>query len=289
MTVCIAAIAAKSKAIVLASDKAVTVGAQRPMQSDSSTRKILPIASSGWRTLIAGDPSFAQKVIRHARKDLPKEIKAESFSQMMDRMKLSYQEVRKQAIRDRVLEPLMLTEESVVARKHDLLPLPDIFVQMVADGIRRYNSGSTMLIAGFGPDGVPHIFSLGEPGDVTIHDLTGYWAIGIGDSAAIERLLWAEIRKGEALERVLYEVFDAKANAEIVQGVGYEWDAEVMVAAKPTKRVPSNIKRIIEKVFEENTGSPFERKRFPDNWKEKLIEFSKDALSTPPSQEAGTK
>jgi hypothetical protein len=282
MTVCIAAIAAKSKAIVLASDKAVTIGTQRPMQSDSSVRTILPIGSSGWRILIAGDPSFAQKVIRHVRATLPnKGGKTQSFSQMMDRMRRSYQEVRKQAVRDTALEPLLLTEELVVARKRELLPLPDVFVQMAADGIRKYKSGCTMLVAGFGPDDVPHIFCCADPGDPVIHDLTGYWAIGIGEAAAIERLLWIEISKREDLATVLYEVFDAKANAEIVQGVGYEWDAEVMVAGKKAKRVPRDIKRLIEKVFEENTQSPFKKKHFPDNWKRKLKEFSQDVLATP--------
>jgi 20S proteasome alpha/beta subunit len=180
---------------------------------------------------------------------------------------------------------LLLTDELVVARNKDLLPLPDAFVQMAADGIKGYRSGSTMLVAGFGPDGVPHIFCLRDPGDVTIHDLTGYWAIGIGESAAIERLLWAEVSKREALERVLYEAFDAKANAEIVQGVGYEWDAEVMVAGKKAKRLPTNMKRLIEKVFQETTASPFGKKRLPDNWKEKLKQFSRDVLATSSTSE----
>jgi 20S proteasome alpha/beta subunit len=279
MTVCIAAIAAKSKAIVLASDKAVTVGQLRPMQSDSSVRKILSIGSSGWKALIAGDPSFAQKVIRHVRTTIPKGAKSESFTSIMDRMKHSYQEVRKQTVRDEILQPLLLTEELLLARRANLLPLPDVFVQMAADSMRKYRAGSTMLVSGFGSDDVPHIFSVTEPGNVTIHDLTGYWAIGIGESAAIERLMWAEISKREDLERVLYEVFDAKANAEIVQGVGYEWDAEVMVARKKAKRVPSDIKRLIENVFEENTASPFKKKRFPDGWKTKLKEFSQSVLT----------
>ena len=280
MTVCIAAIAAKSKAIVLTSDKAITVGSRAiHLQSDSSVRKILPIGNSGWRSLIAGDASFAQKVIRHARASFPKTRKTnESFASMMELMKKSYQEVRKQVMDDQVLKPLLLNEELLVARKNTYLPLPDVFVKIAVDGITKYDAGTSMLICGFGPDGIPHIFTISEPGTVTIHDLSGYWAIGIGDFNAIERLLWAEVSKKNDLDLMLYQVFDAKANAEIVQGVGYDWDAEVMVNGKKSQRVRSDIKKLVAKVFEENTGSPFLKKQFPARWKRKLETYASELL-----------
>lgn len=249
------------------------------MQSDSSIRKILPIGNSGWRSLIAGDPSFAQKVIRHARTSLPKKAtKNESFTSMMKLMKESYQEVRKQTMDDQVLKPLLLNEDLLVARKNTYLPLPDALVKMAVDGIAKYTAGTSMLICGFGPDGVPHIFSLSDPGTVTIHDLSGYWAIGIGYLNSIERLLWAEISKKDDLDYMLYEVFDAKASAEIVQGVGYDWDAEIMVSGQRFHRVPTDIKNLVAKVFEENTGSPFLKKTFPPRWQKKLEIFAARVL-----------
>lgn len=68
MTVCVAAFAVKSKAILLASDKALTYGSSgpTPMQSDTGIKKIRQIGQSGWWALVSGSPSAAEKVIREA-------------------------------------------------------------------------------------------------------------------------------------------------------------------------------------------------------------------------------
>ena len=36
-------------------------------------------------------------------------------------------------------------------------------------------------------------------------------------------------KKENALEVALYQVFEAKVNAEVVQNVGYNWDAEILI------------------------------------------------------------
>lgn len=66
MTVCIAAFAAKSKAIVLVADKALTYAGG--MQSDTSVRKILPLRLGTWHALVAGNAGFATEVIQHTSK-----------------------------------------------------------------------------------------------------------------------------------------------------------------------------------------------------------------------------
>ena len=66
MTVCIGALAAKSKAIVMVADKAITYTSHSSalLQWDvTGLCKILPIGASSWHVLIGGDPIFALQVI----------------------------------------------------------------------------------------------------------------------------------------------------------------------------------------------------------------------------------
>jgi uncharacterized protein (AIM24 family) len=58
----VAAFAAKSQAIVLVSDKALTYSGAG-VQSDTSVKKILPLGNSLWHALIAGDSTFANEVL----------------------------------------------------------------------------------------------------------------------------------------------------------------------------------------------------------------------------------
>lgn len=100
MTVCIAAIAAKSKAVVMIADKAITYGHERPMQADVGIKKILPVGKTGWHALVGGDPSFAQEVIDTALEQIVNpEAKGLHIPgkarTMMHCMRDAYKEVRK--------------------------------------------------------------------------------------------------------------------------------------------------------------------------------------------------
>lgn len=63
--------------------------------------------------------------------------------------------------------------------------------------------------------------------------------------------MFSESKRSHPIERVLYDAFDAKANAEMAIGVGYEWDADVIVSGKnQSETVPKEIKDIIERVWD---------------------------------------
>lgn len=276
MTICIAAFAAKSKAIVLVSDKAVSYGLA---QSDTDVRKILPIGGYNWRALIAGDPSFALKVIQKA-KTLLLTVKGQDISLelMMKTIKEAYQETRKNEVRDTILQKFLITEELIVARPNSLLPLSGQIEGKLVKELVEFDVRCDLLVCGFDEKNKPHIFSVSNPGIVTVHDLAGNYAIGSGAQNAIERMLWDEVERKQDLPIVLYKVLSAKANAEIVQGVGFLWDAEVMIAGHKAERVPRKIRSLIDEVFNENDKSPFEDKKFPIGWEKKLQDFADSVL-----------
>jgi hypothetical protein len=130
------------------------------------------------------------------------------------------------------------------------------------------------------------LFLVQEPGLSNPYDLQGFHAIGIGTDIALGRLLWLEVDRNDPLEEVLYDAFDAKASAEIISGVGYDWDAKVLVADKPIVSVPDRIKDLIDKLFSVRSKNPFQTfdddevppKVPPKTWRGILRKFSKGIL-----------
>src|ERR1700735_3343325 len=81
LTVCVAAIAAESDALVLISDKAVTRGF---MVSDTSICKMSRIGDSPWHALISGDISICDEVLQRSEEALAKKKEdTDSYVSMM--------------------------------------------------------------------------------------------------------------------------------------------------------------------------------------------------------------
>jgi hypothetical protein len=101
MTVCIANVAASSKAIVMVSDKAITYGDTDidsvRLVSDTEAQKVLRIGHTFWYALIAGEPTFAFDVVEAAAKMIAKkpDWKIENrVESMMYCLKSAYQKCR---------------------------------------------------------------------------------------------------------------------------------------------------------------------------------------------------
>ena len=291
MTVCLATIAEKSRAIVMVSDKAVTYGHKdslAPMQYDTDVKKVRRIGTTFWYALIAGDPTFALQVVDSAEQIIAKKPDvAESLMGMMACLKAAYKKKRETLVSDLVLSPRLLTKELLVSRSKELLPLDREFFVEVSDEAKSLKTGSSLLICGFDTKGEPHIFSVTNPGVVNTHDLTGFHAVGIGATMAISRLLILESLKEDALPLAIYQAFDSKVNAEVMQGVGYNWDAEILVSGTEAQEVPKRIRSLVEGIYESLplTPLPLRKRRrehaYPKNWQEKLDTFCKKVMRQP--------
>lgn len=261
MTVCIASFAAKSKAIVMVSDKSVTYGGKDsiPLVSDTEAQKFLRIGETFWYTLTAGDPSFAFSVVKAAEKTLTKRPEwkvADSVEGMMQCLKLAYQKTRETAVVDTILKPRMLSKNLVVARPTTMQPITEDVFLAVTTLAKDFKPDTSLLVCGFDAKREPHIFSVVNPGKCNLHDTSGFFAVGIGATTAISRLLILEAQKVDRLELVLYQDFDAKVHAEIVEDVGYNWDAEVLIPGRPAIQVPPKIIRLIEGVYADFPQTP---------------------------------
>jgi hypothetical protein len=283
MTVCIATVAAESRAIVMVSDKAVSYsgsGAVIPLVSDTEAKKFLRIGDTHWYALIAGDPTFAFEVVKTAERTLAKQIDkqlSDSVGGMMYCVRAAYRKQREASVEEQILRPRLLNKNLVVARPMTMQPLTeDVFLAVITLA-KDYKTKCSLLICGFDSHDKPHIFSVTDPGKCDLHDLTGFFAVGIGATTAISRLLILETKKKDSLVLSLYQSFEAKVNAEVVEDVGYNWDAEILVPGIRAIPVPRGIIRTIEKAYEDFPLTPFVPSRaFP----RKTVSFSSDRGTT---------
>jgi len=174
MTVCVAAFAQKAQAIVMVSDKAVTYPGAAALQSDVGIKKVRRVAKTPWHVLIAGDPSFALRVIDgvetafKARKNRDGTDLSHSSGTTMKVFESAYQIARSRFVENTVLSPRLLTRDLLYARGKDLLPLDPEFSSDVSDACQLANPSASLLVCGFDHDDKAHIFSVVIPGKFTI-------------------------------------------------------------------------------------------------------------------------
>jgi len=288
LTVCVAAIAAKSEALVLISDKAVTRGY---MVSDTAICKMSRIADSPWHALVSGDLSICDEVLLRSEEALAKkQSDAESYVSMMRLVSKAYADAYEAHLVAQTLTPKLLTKDDLVNRPRRVLPLSDKLQDEIAEDRKTFERDywrCDVLVCGFEPSsGSPRLFRVLSPGTSFSENRLGYTAVGIGEDAAIGHLMWFESDRSDDLDMVLWDAFDAKVHAEIMTGVGYKWDAHIIVKAKPNEaiRVPDSLQKLMDKAMNHINCSPFDREpeppeEIPDaDWKEQITRFTQTLI-----------
>jgi hypothetical protein len=280
MTVCVAALAGDKTAIVCVADRAVSYGGL--IQWDSSdSGKIIKLNPSGSVVMIS-DEGDGPRVLDALFERAP-DIGAKKRSTIRGTCEEQYRLAVDDLVEAKFLRPRLLDRSKYVAAitggtVNDL-------IRSQADEIKNFDMRCDLLCCGFDSDRVPFIFDLGSPGIARDMTMTGFQAIGAGWEKAVSRLLFSEHKSQHSIERVLYDCFDAKANAEMTPTVGYEWDAVVIRAGKMTE-VPKDIKELVENIWGKFNRSPFdkfdpkEHTSVPQDWRDQLERFSR-SLVTP--------
>jgi 20S proteasome alpha/beta subunit len=282
MTVCVASIAAESAAIVMIADKMVTLG---NMVSDTSICKISQIGNLPWYVALAGEIGTADEIILRVCLELEKQPdEAKSHYTMMKLVSGTYRDVYQEHLVAEVLTPKLLTADTAFNRPRHLLPLHDNLLEEIASDRQRFEQrwSCALLIAGYDATNNPHLFSVAQQDLAVGQTREGFGAIGIGADAASGRLMYHETNRDHPLERVLWETFDAKVQAEIMNGVGCSWDAFIILRSNPTQsvRIPRSLEKTMDNAITEIICSPFDdepvddSEKPPEDWKEQIKQFA---------------
>ncbi len=286
MTVCIAAIAAKSRAIVCIADRALTfAGFAASAQTDSGVTKIVDIPGTNWCAMFSGDDlTFPERVLGLVASEISKEKKIQCDRPRMESaVKKAFDAQWKTEVEDHILKPKLLSMESLTAEPKDVRLLDTTYLNTLAGEIADYKHNCSMIFCGFDSTG-PHIFMASTPSHITPCDWQGFQTIGAGEETARNHLIWSEYEKDDSLPNVLYDVFNAKVATEVLQGIGYAWNWRIIVAGQKPKPLPKRIDNLIDRVWATFNRSPYasklsKKEKAPNDWKKRLSKFAADLLS----------
>jgi hypothetical protein len=258
VTICLASFADDQKGIVCIADKGITYGDSIQWYSDNS--KIITLNRAGTTVLIAGNDQHTARVMSGLMEradeigdSVPKtkEICEKEYTDAMDELVEAY-----------VLRPNLLNKQDyleMLKSPHMNTPARDI-----AKKVARFEMDCQLIVCGIDGNNTAFILDVGPPGIALDCGTTGYAAIGTGWEKAISKLLYSEHKRSHSVYRVLYDVFDAKAYAEMVSTVGYEWDAKVLYIRRCIFELKEKPKGLIERIWAKYNRSPFEERKKDD-------------------------
>ncbi len=281
MTICFSALAEESDAIVCIADKCISYGDF--IAWDTECSKIIQIEQKNMAVLTAGNDDVIFRVLR--RIVGVKNI-GENLNDTIRVCEDIYNECAEEIRINKHLKPLLLKREEFVnaITNTEINPQMKFLAEEIVKPL-----GFEFILCGFDNLQKPFILTLDNSGVITECTNNGFSAIGSGTFSTLSRFAWSESSRKHPVERVLYDCFDAKVNAELVPGVGYEWDAKILIKNKQAHEVNDDIKELIDNIWKYYNVNPFEikteRKKIglTRTWKEKLEEFGNKIFPDRPS------
>lgn len=281
MTICISALAENGKAIVCVADKMLSFS--NPLgdfvQWESDVTKIIPIQKTSVNALIAGGMGQCEAILSgligiHKPDD--------DVTSLMTSLETVYKDNYSHFQEIDVLHKRGITKEAY----HSAIisaALSTLTAEIV-DDMKNYAFDCDIILCGINDSYRPYIISVASPGHVNDSTRQGFASIGIASDIANSRMLWSGYKREHTIGRVLFDVFDAKANAEMSPGVGFSWDAIVTFSDDgKTYIVPKKVKQLIERAWDQHNRSPFEEwdadEDLPlpeEGWKELILSLNKN-------------
>jgi 20S proteasome alpha/beta subunit len=281
MTVCIAALAEEGRSIVCMSDRALSYG--DTIQWDSDSSKMFSLRDGGLIIMFAGNEESTSRIIG---KVISREAElGDDIATTRRVLEEEYKEAVQEIIEARYLAPRLITKEEYV-RAISGLEI-NTFIESIAKEVKAYIPDTSLIVCGFDKDGKPFILFLDSPGVVTDMTITGFHSIGSGWEKSISKFLYSEFSRKDPLHVVMYDMFDAKAFAEMAVGVGFDWETRIITGHDKGVEVPNKIDLLVERGWAEHEHHPFAQDPVedppPKKWKSTLRAYA--ASVVPPRPE----
>jgi hypothetical protein len=275
-------LAADSAAVVCVADKYVSYGQEILGETDAV--KIVPVGESGAHAMISGNDDSTCRVL--AKLTLEDDI-GKHRNDTASKLEKAYKEAEREVMEKHFLHPFISTadyEQALLKKRVNRV------TQSIAEAMQANRTsdnpvfGCAIVLCGFDAQKKPYLLELQPPGVCTDATLNGFSSIGSGSDYALQRLLSTEWNRKYPIDRALYEIFDAKVQAENDMNVGYNWDAIVLTQDK-TVAVPDETKTMIDRAWIKLNRSPYETfdpeedmPLPPDDWMKKLEAFAEAIL-----------
>ena len=214
MTICIAAICEQGSNLILASDSMLT-NEGLSIQFEHPTKKMTHLSGS-CIALTAGDALAHTELFSMVQEEITK-LKAPPVLVVVDKIKECYQRIRKNEIREKILNPRGFDNFEDFYQAQRIL-VTDVALTIQSQ-IDNYEYGLAILVGGIS-ENIAHIYGISDPGTSKCFDAIGFHAIGSGLPHAINTLIARGCHQDISIEEGLLIVYEAKKMAEKAPGVG---------------------------------------------------------------------
>lgn len=211
MTICISAICTENSKehIVFSVDHMITTGIGQ-FEHDISKYKLLTDNSVG---MLAGNALLMDYFLED-------DYSNKSYSEIQSVLEEKFKQKRLQKIQREILDIYAIDFDDVKEMLKN--PITNDFQSLILKGITKTNLDTAILLMGF-ENGKAKISEIVDTG-IETYDQIYFNTIGSGSIQAQNTLLFQKHSKQDDLKTTLYNVYKAKKNAEVMQGVGKETD-----------------------------------------------------------------
>lgn len=224
MTLCIAAIGTDNnhEAIVFATDHLVSLETEYYKEHtvgkfEHAIRKYTFIPPNSV-AMIAGSPFLFNELV-----DIPSTSK--TYAAIRDNISKNFKDVRDKVIQNEVFDALGV-DKSLIAKslmRDEINPL----TEKILDKVAGFRFDASILLVGFDRINKAKISVINERSVINTSDVF-FTAIGSGSVQATNTLYFQRHTNEKSLMTTLYNVFKAKTNAEVYEGVGRGTDLLIL-------------------------------------------------------------
>ncbi len=213
MTICIAAIATEKEGeyVVFATDHMVTTLLGNFEHSIQKYKQI----SSATVAMLAGNPLIFDDLVRVKNPEA-------SYDEQKEAIYENFKTKRKDIIQKELLDPLGVKFDDIIPETVKSPQINEIMLRITAQ-ITSFSLDTSILLVGFDKKKEAQITQITQD-NISDFRMFNFHAIGSGNMQAANALLFQKHDRTERVRSTIYNVYKAKRNAEVLEGVGKETD-----------------------------------------------------------------
>jgi len=223
MTICIAAIGRgldNEELIVFATDHMIS----HPLgQFEMNVEKYKKLPNNAV-SMLAGDPLIFDTLVKDCNADDDIEGTAQKIHKV-------FNDIKNEAIQKQLLDRFKLDFNYLKEVLRG--PIQNTFLSNMLESVVKFTLNTVVILIGFKEDEA-QITEIGEVKIANVRDIS-FDAVGSGAVQATNTLLFQRHCKNDSLATTIYDVYKAKRNAEVAQGVGKETDLMVLSKSRLEK------------------------------------------------------
>ncbi len=233
---------AEDKYVVMAADRTLTLSLE-PMEFGHEHASKLYEIGPGFVVGAAGSPIYIPELFRHIKKNTP------NSPDYVDDLSEALTAVRKLKIEQTLLRKYGWTYE-IYEQYYSEGKLLEAHARRLLEEMDALHVCIHLVTGCVTPDGKASIHMVDDPGAVDCYDAVGFTATGSGEPYAIQNLIRANYTSDTVLVDAIYQVFEAKKNAEQAIGVGRKTDIRVVLNSKKNIQLTDDQVQGLGKIYE---------------------------------------